>query len=289
MVAAYIVAVEAVSPGYLVWRLSMRWRAAADRALAPLGLTHAQYALLASLFGLSRGGGTPSQRQLATYAGLEPIFVSKLVKTLETAGLLSRSAHPDDTRALALTLTAQGEDLAVRAITTIHALQDELTASIGGADSPRTRALMETLTILLDDGNLPMTDAPPLTGQDINVAAAATRSLLDLHLRRADLTFPQFVAMRRLAQGPATAADLADALRPIPGPHTDVLGELQRLGLAAGFELTPAGRTLLAGLTEATDEVARTIYGDLDPEEMETTRRVLAEVTDRARRLHARL
>jgi DNA-binding MarR family transcriptional regulator len=29
------------TPGYLVWRLSMKWRVAVDRALAPLGLTHA--------------------------------------------------------------------------------------------------------------------------------------------------------------------------------------------------------------------------------------------------------
>ena len=37
------------TPGYLVWRLSMKWRVAMDRAVAPLGLTHAQYVVLASL------------------------------------------------------------------------------------------------------------------------------------------------------------------------------------------------------------------------------------------------
>ena len=45
------------TPGYLVWRLSMKWRAAVDRALAPLGLTHAQYVLLASLYGMERAAG----------------------------------------------------------------------------------------------------------------------------------------------------------------------------------------------------------------------------------------
>lgn len=33
--------------GYLVWRLSTRWRATMDRALAPHGLTQAQYSVLA--------------------------------------------------------------------------------------------------------------------------------------------------------------------------------------------------------------------------------------------------
>jgi hypothetical protein len=46
------------TPGYLVWRLSMKWRVAVDRALAPLGLTHAQYVLLASLYGMEREGRT---------------------------------------------------------------------------------------------------------------------------------------------------------------------------------------------------------------------------------------
>ena len=40
---------EHATPGFLVWRLSMKWRAAVDRAVADLGLTHAQYSVLASL------------------------------------------------------------------------------------------------------------------------------------------------------------------------------------------------------------------------------------------------
>jgi hypothetical protein len=42
--------------GYLLWRLTTKLRAAVDRALAPLGLTHAQYSLLASLYGYSLSG-----------------------------------------------------------------------------------------------------------------------------------------------------------------------------------------------------------------------------------------
>ena len=71
--------------GRLLWRVTTRWRAAVDRAVAPLGLTHAQYTLLGSLYGLSRSGTRPSQRELADYAGLEPIYVSKLVRALESS------------------------------------------------------------------------------------------------------------------------------------------------------------------------------------------------------------
>ncbi|MGO4757271.1 MarR family transcriptional regulator, partial [Streptomyces sp. 2MCAF27] len=34
-------AAESATAGFLVWRLSMKWRVAVDRAVVPLGLTHA--------------------------------------------------------------------------------------------------------------------------------------------------------------------------------------------------------------------------------------------------------
>jgi hypothetical protein len=63
---------ENPTPGYLLWRLTTKMRAAVDRALAPLGLTHAQYSLLASLYGYSFSGAQPSQRELADWTGLDP-------------------------------------------------------------------------------------------------------------------------------------------------------------------------------------------------------------------------
>ena len=79
----------------LVWRLSMRWRSAIDRAITPLGLTNAQYSVLAPLLGMERSGQRPSQRQLADFTGLEPLYVSKLARALEQACLIERSGHPD--------------------------------------------------------------------------------------------------------------------------------------------------------------------------------------------------
>lgn len=94
MVSLMSAAFEGGTPGFLVWRLSMKWRVAVDRAVAPLGLTHAQYALVASLYGMHRAGQRPSQRQLADHTGLEALYVSKLARALETAGLLERARDP---------------------------------------------------------------------------------------------------------------------------------------------------------------------------------------------------
>ncbi|MFJ6754620.1 MarR family winged helix-turn-helix transcriptional regulator [Streptomyces sp. NPDC091273] len=141
---------EGGAPGFQVWRLSMKWRVAVDRAVAPLGLTHAQYALMASLYGMGRSGLRPSQRQLADHTGLEPLYVSKLARALEAAGLLARTRDPDDPRAVQLSLTEQGRDVARRAIKVVQGLLDQLLEPLGGQDSPRTRQFTRELATLLD-------------------------------------------------------------------------------------------------------------------------------------------
>ena len=138
------------TPGFLVWRLSMKWRAEVDRAVAPLGLTHAQYSLLASLRGMTHAGATPSQRELADRTGLDPIFVSKLLRTLDDNGLVERSPHPSDARAVELSLTAEGIELVDRAVKTVTALLDDLLAPLGGRRSAATQELVDTLQLLLD-------------------------------------------------------------------------------------------------------------------------------------------
>jgi DNA-binding MarR family transcriptional regulator len=132
-----------------MWRVSMHWRAAADRALADLGLTHAQYALLASLYGMSTTGATPSQRELADFTGLEPIYVSKLARTLEKEGLIVRAEHAADSRAVQLTLTPRGYQVIEPAIARIATLHDELTQPLGGLHGEGTRQLMALLRSLL--------------------------------------------------------------------------------------------------------------------------------------------
>ena len=137
------------TPGNLIWRLSMRWRATTDAALAPLGLTHAGYAVLASLFGLAKSGVTPSQRELADHTGLDPIYISKLVRRLETDALIRRTEDPNDSRAVKLELTQHGTSVIEPAIKIVLDLQEQLTAPLGGIESDQTQNLIEDLELLL--------------------------------------------------------------------------------------------------------------------------------------------
>jgi DNA-binding MarR family transcriptional regulator len=137
------------SIGFLVWHLTLRWRAELDRALAPLGLTSAQYAVLASLYGLSQGGARPSQRALAEFAGLEPMHVSKLVRALQRAGLVERAGNPTDTRAVQLQVTDRGVQVVTAGRKTVLALEEQRLAPLGGRLSKRSAELREALLVLL--------------------------------------------------------------------------------------------------------------------------------------------
>jgi DNA-binding MarR family transcriptional regulator len=141
---------DGATPGHLVWRLSIKWRVAVDRALAPLGLTHAQYVMLASLSGMEHAGLLPSQRELADHTGLEALYVSKLARTLEAGGLIERTRDPRDTRTMRLTLTARGYEAAGPAIATVKVLLERLLAPLGGQDDPRAEEFVRDLTALLD-------------------------------------------------------------------------------------------------------------------------------------------
>lgn len=135
-----------VTPGHLVWRLAMKWRTAVDRALDPLGLTHAQYVVLASLYGMDR----PSQRELADWAGLEPLYVSKLARSLEASGFISRARDSVDTRTVRLELTEQGRSTVEPAIALVRSLLDRLLAPLGDRTDAFSRELVALLAVPLD-------------------------------------------------------------------------------------------------------------------------------------------
>lgn len=141
--------------GFLIWLASTRWRAATDRALTPLGLTHAQYSVLAPLYGMSAGGARPSQRELADFTGLDPVYISKLVRALEREGFVTRAVKAGDPRAVELALTERGRTVVREGIQVVTAMRDRLTRPLGGNDGPRTAELARLLLELVD---VPETD-----------------------------------------------------------------------------------------------------------------------------------
>ncbi|WP_251046253.1 MarR family winged helix-turn-helix transcriptional regulator [Arthrobacter sp. ISL-85] len=83
------------SPGFLLWHATLRWQRDTAAALAPLGLTHVQFVLLACAWWLNTQGERPNKLALARQ---------------------EREVDPADTRAKRLHVTDAGADLAPRAI-----------------------------------------------------------------------------------------------------------------------------------------------------------------------------
>jgi DNA-binding MarR family transcriptional regulator len=102
-----------------LWRVSNAWQRRQRAALQPLGLTHAQFVLLASAswFGASE---TLTQARLSELTGIDPMTTSQVVRTLEAAELLERRVHPEDPRAKAIGVTKQGVALAKKAVVIVE-------------------------------------------------------------------------------------------------------------------------------------------------------------------------
>jgi DNA-binding MarR family transcriptional regulator len=109
------------SPGFLLWHVTLRWQREIAAALAPLGLTHVQFVLLAAAWWLNSRSEDPNQLGVARQAGTDVKMTSQVLRTLEAKGLIRREVDTADTRAKLLRVTDHGADLAVRAIAAVEA------------------------------------------------------------------------------------------------------------------------------------------------------------------------
>src|SRR5499425_1290938 len=108
------------SPGFVLWHVTLRWQRDIAAALAPLGLTHVQFVLLATTWWLNSRGEDPNQLTVARQAGTDVKMTSQVLRKLETKGLIRRDVDAADTRARRLRVTDRGAELAVRAIAAVE-------------------------------------------------------------------------------------------------------------------------------------------------------------------------
>jgi len=110
------------SPGFLLSHVTLRWQRDVAAALAPLGLTHVQFVLLASTWWMNAQGEDPNQLRLAHQAGTDVKMTSQVLRKLEDKGLIAREVDPADTRAKRLRATTRGAQLAQEAIAAVEAV-----------------------------------------------------------------------------------------------------------------------------------------------------------------------
>jgi DNA-binding MarR family transcriptional regulator len=116
-----------------------------DAVLKPFDLTFARFELL-RLLSFTRHGSLP-MAFASSRLQVHPTSVTNAVDRLERAGLVTRGAHPDDRRALVITLTAEGRALAEKATATLNT---EVFAR-PGLEAADLERLVEVLTRLRRD------------------------------------------------------------------------------------------------------------------------------------------
>jgi DNA-binding MarR family transcriptional regulator len=136
-----------------------------------------------------------------------------------------------------------------------------------------------------------MPETPPLTGQHIGEAENAIRAVLDALLAETGTSFHQWVALRVLAATDSgieleqLVQRMTSGLKVEPSSVLAAVGQLDAEELVTVAEvvaLTDAGRGRHRRIQDGVDRITRRLYGDLPVDDLVTTRRVLAIVTERA-------
>ncbi|GAA5081239.1 MarR family transcriptional regulator [Thermocatellispora tengchongensis] len=93
--------------GALVQQVARELRTAVEASLAPYGVTSQQAALL-----LNAARGQTSPNQLAPLLGTDTAGMTRLLDRMEAKGLVRRTRHPGDRRAVVIEVTEEGKALA---------------------------------------------------------------------------------------------------------------------------------------------------------------------------------
>lgn len=128
------------NPGYLIQDVARLLRVAFDRRVRHMGLTRAQWFVLAHLY---RDDGR-TQRALADELDMEPAPLGRLIDRLEESGWVRRAPAPGDRRAKLIFLT----DRILPLIEELRAAADNLYLdAFKGLSAKRVNEFIEALAI----------------------------------------------------------------------------------------------------------------------------------------------
>src|SRR5882724_10775058 len=111
-----------------------------DTALAGTGVRVTQFSLLVMVYHL----GAPTMKALAQMLNSDPTTITRNVQGLSKRRLLTLSPG-QDLRERKVTLTKRGETVLLRAFPNWRKAQNDVVASLNGAELTKLRALLEQL------------------------------------------------------------------------------------------------------------------------------------------------
>lgn len=117
--------------GFLMWQLSMLWQRKLKNGLDTIGITHAQFMLIAALDYLGTTKAVVSQQDLAHHCRIDKMMTSKILRTLQQKGVLTRKKNRVDTRAKTLALSEKGMEILTQAYKIIEKTDADFLAPLG--------------------------------------------------------------------------------------------------------------------------------------------------------------
>jgi DNA-binding MarR family transcriptional regulator len=133
--------------GYSLMHAAQTWRTEATAVLQPWKLTVPQFLVVMALYRQARHHWPPlKQSEISVRLGMDANTTSQVVRGLEARSLLARSLNPDDARARALTLTADGLERAATASAAVRAMNDRYFAVIPVEQRELLGNILETLS-----------------------------------------------------------------------------------------------------------------------------------------------
>lgn len=131
--------------GFLVHDVSRLRRVVVDRALKPLGMTRAQWQVIAFL---SRRDGM-KQNALAADLELTKVAVGRLLDRVEAAGLIVRRADSTDARARRVYLTRQGAKMVATIRDSVERVELAILNRVSVADLAQAAGTLHEIKVTL--------------------------------------------------------------------------------------------------------------------------------------------
>ncbi|MBZ4035378.1 MarR family transcriptional regulator [Flavobacterium sp. 17A] len=131
------------SPGYLLGQVTMLWQRRIKKCLDPLDLTQTQFVLLAAVGWLSKKLEAVTQIDIANQSNADRMMVSKVLRTLEEKGFITRQEHKTDTRAKIIGLTESGAAVLQKALIEVENTDMEFFSVLGSNLSAFNQSMAE--------------------------------------------------------------------------------------------------------------------------------------------------
>lgn len=133
------------STGFLLWQVTNLWQREIKKALAPFGITHSQFVILASIHWMTLHKTEVTQIALSAHTKIDPMTTSTVLRTLQEKKLVQREEHATDTRAKVVVLTDAGKKLIKQAVVAVESFDETFFRVLGSKTAAFNQKLQQLL------------------------------------------------------------------------------------------------------------------------------------------------